>query len=102
MDPQLKKGVLKLCVLQAISGEARYGYDILQGLHALFPEVDESTIYAILRRLYAEGDATQEVSADSKGPARKYYRLTDQGRVTLSTLRAEWRDLLGRVATLGL
>ena len=51
MDAQLKKGVLELCLLQCLSGEPQYGYDIIQMMHKYFPEVTESTCYAVLRRL---------------------------------------------------
>ena len=30
MDAQLKKGVLELCLLQCLSGQPQYGYDIIQ------------------------------------------------------------------------
>ena len=48
MDAQLKKGVLELCLLQCLSGEPQYGYDIIQMMHKYFPEVTESTFYAVL------------------------------------------------------
>ena len=47
MDAQLKKGVLELCLLQCLSGEPKYGYDVIQTMRASFPEVTESTFYAI-------------------------------------------------------
>ena len=43
MDAQLKKGVLELCLLQCLSGEPKYGYDVIQTMHRHFPEVTEST-----------------------------------------------------------
>ena len=55
MDAQLKKGVLELCLLQCLSGEPKYGYDVIQTMRDCFPDVTESTFYAILRRLAKEG-----------------------------------------------
>ena len=57
MDAQMKKGVLELCLLQCLSGEPKYGYDVIQTMRAYFPEVTESTFYAVLRRLHKEGAA---------------------------------------------
>ena len=44
MDAQLKKGVLELCLLQCLSGEPKYGYDVIQTMRARFPEVTESSL----------------------------------------------------------
>ena len=67
MDAQLKKGVLELCLLQCLSGEPKYGYDVIQTMRDCFPDVTEDTFYAILRRLGAEEkqmerSATQQVA----------------------------------------
>ena len=35
MDAQLKKGVLELCLLQCLSGEPKYGYDVIQTMRDL-------------------------------------------------------------------
>lgn len=101
MDAQLKKGVLELCLLQCLSGEPKYGYDIIQTMRGCFPDVTESTFYAILRRLAKEGAADTFQGSESNGPTRKYYRLTDSGRERLSEMTADWRDLRGIMRRLG-
>ena len=83
MNAQIKKGILEMCILHVISGEDLYGYDIIQRLHGFFPEVMESTFYAILRRLHKEGAATTFAGEVSKGPVRKYYKITEQGQQQL-------------------
>ena len=93
MDAQLKKGVLELCLLQCLSGEPKYGYDVIQTMRDCFPDVTESTFYAILRRLAREGAADTFQGSESNGPVRKYYRLTDQGREQLEQLAEDWRRL---------
>ena len=95
MDAQLKKGVLELCLLQCLSGEPKYGYDVIQTMRGCFPDVTESTFYAILRRLGKEG-------SQSNGPVRKYYRLTDQGRERLAQMAADWRSLREIMQKLGI
>ena len=84
MDAQLKKGVLELCLLQCLSGEPKYGYDVIQTMRDCFPDVTESTFYAILRRLAKEGAADTFQGSESNGPVRKYYRLTPEGRDRLA------------------
>ncbi len=102
MDAQLKKGILELCLLQCLCGKPLYGYDIIQTMHAYFPDVTESTFYAVLRRLDKEGLAETFRGEVSNGPARKYYRLTDAGRGRLAELRSDWEELQRIVKTLGI
>ena len=73
MDAQMKKGVLELCLLQCLSGEPKYGYDVIQTMRAYFPEVTESTFYAVLRRLHKEalpGRRVQRAGAEVLPPHR--------------------------------
>lgn len=102
MDAQLKKGVLELCLLQCLSGEPKYGYDVIQTMRGCFPDVTESTFYAILRRLGKEGAADTFQGSQSNGPVRKYYRLTDQGRERLAQMAADWRSLREIMQKLGI
>lgn len=102
MDAQLKKGVLELCLLQCISGEPQYGYDVIQKMHEFFPEVTESTFYAILRRLGREGAAETYQGGVSNGPVRKYYRLTEEGRERLARMTGDWKRLREIMARLGI
>ena len=102
MDAQLKKGVLELCLLQCLSGQPQYGYDIIQALRIHFPEVTESTFYAILRRLAKEGAADTFQGSESNGPVRKYYRLTPEGRDRLSSMTGDWRNLQVIIRKLGI
>ena len=102
MDAQLKKGVLELCLLQCLCGEPKYGYDVIQTMRGCFPDVTESTFYAILRRLDKEGAADTFQGSESNGPVRKYYRLTDKGRERLSQMAADWRSLREILARLGI
>lgn len=97
MDAQLKKGVLELCLLQLLSRGETYGYDLMRQMRLCFPEVGESTLYAILRRLNRNGMTELFSGKESGGPPRKYCRITAAGREQLKAQRAEWEDLAGRV-----
>lgn len=101
MDAQLKKGVLEMCILYGISRQEMYGYDIMQKMHQYFPEVNESTFYAILRRLNKEGAAETYLGKESNGPQRKYYRITEEGRKSLAESVRDWEKLLMIVQELG-
>ena len=102
MNAQIKKGILEMCILHVVSGEDLYGYDIIQRLHGFFPEVMESTFYAILRRLHKEGAATTFAGEVSKGPVRKYYKITEQGQQQLEQRKADWRCLQETVSKIGI
>ena len=102
MDAQLKKGVLELCLLQCLSGEPKYGYDVIQTMRGCFPDVTESTFYAILRRLGREGAADTFQGSESNGPVRKYYRLTPAGRERLEQMSQDWRSLRAILERLGI
>ena len=52
MNAQFKKGILEKCILLIVKREnSIYGYDLIKKIGIFFPEVNESTFYAILRRL---------------------------------------------------
>jgi len=101
MDTQLKRGVLELCLLSAVAQEEQYGYDIIRRLRVYFPDVEESSFYAILRRLHREGILEQFAGSVSGGPPRKYYRITSYGAERLKRQIADWRALVGIMRELG-
>jgi PadR family transcriptional regulator PadR len=102
MVTQLKKGILEMCILYQIKDELLYGYEIMKSVRQVFPDVYEGSVYAILRRLHANGlaDVIQRVS--SGGPPRKYYVITESGREYLSRIIEEWRAILQGVSSLGI
>ena len=69
MDIQLKKGVLELCVLYAISNGESYGYKIISDLQGII-DISESTLYPILKRLEAGGFLTTR-TAEHSGRLRR-------------------------------
>ena len=77
MDIQLKKGVLDVCVLYAISEGESYGYKIISDLTGII-EISESTLYPILKRLEAGGYVVTR-TAEFSGRLRRYYKITPMG-----------------------
>ena len=97
----LKRDLLELCLLQLLTAEDRYGYDLLRRLSAVFPDTQESAIYALLREM-CRNELIQWYKGDiSGGPVRKYYRLTDAGREKRKILLEEWQRIRDTVASLG-
>lgn len=93
MDAQLKRGVLNICILQLLKNNDMYGYDILKLMKEFFPDTDESTIYAILRRLNKDGLTIQYLSSVSNRPTRKYYKISAQGEKVLEEYIMSWHDI---------
>lgn len=91
MDIQLKKGVLDVCVLYALSNGESYGYKIINDLQGII-DISESTLYPILKRLEAGGYLTTR-TAEFSGRLRRYYRLTDDGLKKLRSGRTDLQEI---------
>ena len=102
MDAQLKKGILEMCILYVIQQKEMYGYEIMRYMGTFFPEVDESTFYAILRRLNKEGLTEVYYGQVSNGPRRKYHRILDKGNESIEKNIEDWRNILAIVREIGI
>ncbi|WP_414050574.1 PadR family transcriptional regulator [Macrococcus animalis] len=99
MNIQLKKGVLELVVLQEIVINDQYGYDLSQNISEHL-SIADGTLYPMLRRLVSEGYLETYMGKTSGGPARKYYTITEDGRLHLEHLKNEWYDMVKAVDAL--
>lgn len=98
---QARKGILELSVLNALRGGRMYGYEIakrLQEIPGLM--VVEGTVYPIMSRLEKEGLVTSSLEPSPEGPARKYYRLSDDGEASLERINAVWAEIIEGVESL--
>jgi len=84
---QVRKGLLEVCILNALATEERYGYDLVKTLVAI-PGlgVTEGTLYPLLSRLRVQGLLSARLEESSEGPARKYYSLTRDGRKIMAAM----------------
>ena len=98
MNPQFKKGVLELIVLESVRRKDMYGYELVEEVSRVI-DVNEGTIYPLLKRLRAEGYFEVYLKESPSGPARKYYRLTQKGADMQVHLENEWRDFTASVST---
>ena len=86
---QFKKGVLELLVLAIVSRKDKYGYELVEEVSRIV-DVNEGTIYPILKRLTNEGFFETYLEESKEGPIRKYYHITVKGVEHLKELKREW------------
>jgi len=97
---QMRKGVLELCILSIVSQQDAYASDIIEKLKEAEMIVVEGTLYPLLTRLKNEGLLSYRWEESTQGPPRKYYRITDEGRVVLDQMAQSWKDLVEAVEQL--
>ncbi len=90
---QMRKGVLEYCILSILRGGEAYTSDILETLKDAKILVVEGTIYPLLTRLKNAGLLAYRWEESTSGPPRKYYALTENGKLFLTGLNATWSEL---------
>ena len=88
---ELRRGCLTLAVLTQLR-EERYGYTLRKALADDGLEIDEGTLYPLLRRLESQGLLVSQWREEDKRNKR-FYRLSPQGKQTLNQLLAEWERI---------
>ena len=89
MNAQFKKGVLELIVLLSINKKDMYGYELIEKVSSVV-DVNDGTIYPLLKRLTNEKYAETYLLESSEGPSRKYYHITDSGNAAYEKALSEW------------
>jgi len=92
LSSELRRGTLVLCVLSQLK-ERQYGYSLSQRLAEKGMEVEQGTLYPLLRRLEKQGLLDSDWSLEEARP-RRYYVLSERGRATLRDLAAEWDGMV--------
>jgi PadR family transcriptional regulator PadR len=90
---ELRRGALVLAVLAALQ-EEQYGYSLKTYLAGKDVDIDEGTLYPLLRRLEAQSLLDSRWALGENRP-RRYYKLNAQGMRTLRELKGEWRQIAG-------
>lgn len=81
-----------MCLMSVIAEEPSYGYEMVKKLrHRGLELASEGSIYPLLSRLQKRGLVDGYLVQSSSGPARKYYRVTDKGRLALDRWLEEWQ-----------
>lgn len=99
MNTQFKKGIIELCVLKLVSRKDMYSFEVIETLSKEI-EVNENTIYPILRRLTKQEYFETYKESGSVGAPRKYYRLTKIGKNHLLEKETEWTDFITSVSNI--
>jgi len=88
---ELRRGCVVLAVLASLRTE-QYGYTLRKALSKLGMEIDEGTLYPLLRRLESQGLLASEWREETKRNKR-FYRLSAEGRQVLERLLTEWKAI---------
>jgi PadR family transcriptional regulator PadR len=88
---ELRRGCLVLAVLAELRTE-QYGYTLRKGLTNRGLDVDEGTLYPLLRRLESQGLLASEWREEERRNKR-FYKISRDGRLVLKQLLSEWRGI---------
>ena len=92
---QLGAALLDACVLSILEKGDTYGYILTQNVREVMI-ISESTLYPVLRRLQKDGYLTT-YDKPFDGRNRRYYTITDNGRLQLEYYRKEWMEYKNKV-----
>ena len=76
--------------------EGTYGYKITQEVRQVI-EVSESTLYPVLRRLQKD-QCLEAYDMECAGRNRRYYKVTEKGRVQLALYKKEWKKYSAKIS----
>jgi PadR family transcriptional regulator, regulatory protein PadR len=89
---ELRRGMIVLAVLSQLEGE-QYGYSLLKLLSEQGLDVDQGTLYPLLRRLESQGLLESVWKLEEARP-RRYYVISPDGRQLLPRLKEEWNSIV--------
>jgi DNA-binding PadR family transcriptional regulator len=89
---ELRRGMIVLAVLSQLD-EEQYGYSLLKLLSDQGLEVDQGTLYPLLRRLESQGLLSSDWNTEGSRP-RRYYVISPEGQKVLPRLKEEWNRIV--------
>ena len=90
---QMRKGILEFCILSLINEKEMYVSDLIEELKKGKLDVVEGTLYPLLTRLKNGEFLSYRWEESTGGPPRKYYQMTEKGKLFLTELLNTWKDL---------
>ncbi|NOY28645.1 MAG: PadR family transcriptional regulator [Planctomycetes bacterium] len=103
IERELMRGAGPTAVLQLLSSDEKYGYELVEALSRQTDGVlamGQSTLYPMLYNLEAKKLVKSRV--DKTGPRpRRYYRLTRKGERKLATDTRQWQAVIEAMRSLG-
>ena len=88
---ELRRGSLVLAVLAQLRAE-HYGYTLRKARAQYRMDIDEGTLYPLLRRLEGQGLLVSEWREEDKRNKR-FYKISRDGKLVLKQLLAEWQGI---------
>jgi PadR family transcriptional regulator PadR len=95
---ELRRGVIVLAVLSQLD-EEQYGYSLINRLKEYGLEIDQGTLYPLLRRLESQGLLQSNWRIEADRP-RRYYTLSNEGRDLLPRLKEEWEGIVSMMGAM--
>lgn len=89
---ELRRGMIVLAVLSQLN-EEQYGYSLLKLLSEQGLELDQGTLYPLLRRLESQGLLSSDWNTEGSRP-RRYYVISLEGQELLPRLKEEWNRIV--------
>ena len=91
LKQELRRGVLVLAVLMQLRQE-HYGYSLRKALQVVGLDIDEGTLYPLIRRLEKQVLLVSEWREETKRKKR-FYQLSAEGKTALKEMQTEWQSL---------
>ena len=91
LSQELRRGSLVLAALSQLR-EPKYGYSLIEDLTQRGVQIEQGTLYPLLRRLEDQGLLRSEWNVDGSRP-RRYYVLSAAGVQVLEALTEDWLQL---------
>ncbi|MFN8457712.1 MAG: PadR family transcriptional regulator [Anaerolineae bacterium] len=91
----MRTGSTAVMILRLLAEKPMYGYQIVKELQTRsegYFEVEQGTLYPALHRLEKDGLVSSQWEVVEDGPSRKYYTITEAGRIELEKSAQQWTD----------
>lgn len=92
---EIKRGAASLAIVAVLDEQTAYGYEIVKtlGERASFLQLEQGTVYPLLRRLEKRKLLESEWNYDDPTKPKKYYNLTADGKMALQMMTETWSVL---------
>ncbi|MCK4483724.1 MAG: helix-turn-helix transcriptional regulator [Candidatus Thorarchaeota archaeon] len=92
---EIKRGAASLAIVAVLDEQTAYGYEIVKtlGEKVSFLQLEQGTVYPLLRRLEKRKLLESEWNYDDPTKPKKYYKLTADGKMALQMMTETWSVL---------
>jgi PadR family transcriptional regulator PadR len=102
-NKEVKRGAVTLAILALLEKEHAYGYEIVKRLNEMgldLLSLEQGTVYPLLRRLEKRGLLESQWDYTDKTKPRKYYQISQEGRIALTAMSRAWSNLSDEMDTI--